>query len=259
MWACWFFYKLFRKIKTGYSPVILITGGTNTGKTCLGALLCEFLDLKINKRIWDPEKFTIFDMDQFSAKFLDAKRTPFLIAEASYDLNYDAWFSKANKFFDRIVTTQRVKENCYIMNVPVAKDLARRQRRKVDYLIDILYWKFARVYNVNVKRRELFGNEFKPYRMGEIVGYPLPNCFKELKKFDEQNKERINEEVHKEYYEETQKIEAKRRHDLRRFICPSCEYEWRPRVKYPKRCPSCQLKLKWKDLNEQERQNIIDN
>ena len=50
-------YKIFRKIinkmKYGYSPVVLMTGNPNAGKTCLGALLSEVIAYYFDGRALD--------------------------------------------------------------------------------------------------------------------------------------------------------------------------------------------------------------
>jgi predicted Zn-ribbon and HTH transcriptional regulator len=241
-WEFKIFRRIIQRMGMGYSPVVLITGPPNTGKTCLGALLSEVIEFHFKKREWDPETNCFFDMNELSYKLLDAKKTPILIAEAGYELAFDEWQSKYNKFFDKIVTTQRIMGNCYILNIPVAKDLARRQRRKCDFIFDVKWWGMSKCWEMRIKTREMVGNEFKTKYWGEIGGYPVPKCHKKLKQLDEDNKNRIRKELIQGIQEEKMKtIELK---ELKRtkFRC-TCGYEWSPRVKNPRRCPNCQKKI----------------
>lgn len=241
------FRKIIAKMRQGYSPVVLITGAPNAGKTCLGALLAEVIQFtfKGSYNPWDPEKNCFFDMNELSYKLIDAKKEAILIAEAGYDLSFDEWMSKCNKFFDKIVTTQRIMGNCYILNIPVAKDLARRQRRKIDFLFDVKYWGLAKVWQIKVKTREMIGNEFGGMYLGEIAGFPLPQCHKKLKELDEANKHRIRSELITDFQESETIEKEKRIMKKTRYKC-ECGYKWKPRVKNPKRCPECQVKLRIK-------------
>lgn len=254
-------YKIFRRIinkmRMGYSPVVLITGTPNSGKTCLGGLLSEVITFYFhgNQKPWNPEKNCFFDMNQLSFRLLDAKKQAILIAEAGYDLPFDEWQSKCNKFFDKIVTTQRIMGNCYILNIPIAKDLARRQRRKIDFLLDVKWWGMAKCWEMRIKTREMVGNEFKDKYWGEIYGYPVPKCHEKLKEMDEANKNRIRGELIEDIQEETLKVGRKKR----KLECQFCGYVWTPRTEKPRRCPECTLKLRIKTGGELEGVKEIEN
>jgi len=245
-WNYRVFRKIIKKMNMGYSPVVLITGNPNTGKTSLGALLSEVIHYYLHGKEWNPEKNCFFDMNELSKKLLNAKKQSILIAEAGYDLSFDEWASKVNKFFDKVVTTQRIMGNCYILNIPVAKDLARRQRRKVDFLFDVKYWGLSKVWEMKVKTRKMSGDEFGKFYWGEISGYPLPKCHEKLKELDEQNKNRIRKELVEGMAEEERIIELKKRPRVK-YKCPGCGHVWHPHKKNPKRCPDCQRRLRIKE------------
>lgn len=267
-WDFNIFRRIALKMKYGYSPVVLITGIPNTGKTALGGLISEVLTIRVQswlngnipkitqelspkeysllrrKYRWNPERNCFFDMNELSHKLLDAKKESILIAEAGYELSFDEWMNKFNKFFDRVITTQRVMGNCYILNIPVAKDLARRQRRKIDYQFDCKYWGYAKIWEIKIKTREMVGNEFNRIFRGAIRSYPLPSCWKKLQMRDEENKDRIRKELIEGMQMEYVDIGSER--IKRRMKCNNCGYNWTPTVQNPKRCPDCGIRLKLK-------------
>ena len=253
-WKFKIFRKIIQKMRWGYSPVVLVTGHPNAGKTMLGGLLAEAITWDLHRQPWNPKDYCFFDMNQLSYRLLNARKQAILIAEAGWDLSFDQWMSKCNRFFDKVVTTQRVMGNCYILNIPVAKDLARRQRRKVDFLFDVKRWGLAKVWEVKIKTREMAGNEFGGWYWGEISNYPLPKCYKLLKLLDEENKNRIRGELVTDFQEELKIEEIKKAKPKTKLRCGECGYEWIPRKKHPRRCPGCMRKLLFDDdqLSEKE-------
>jgi len=240
-WEFKVFKRILQKMRWGYSPVILMTGNPNVGKTALGGLISEVISFNFHNIPWNPEKYTFFDMNELSYKLLNVRKQCILIAEAGYDLSFDEWMKKASKFFDKVITTQRIMGNCYILNIPVAKDLARRFRRKIDFLFDVKRWGLAKVWEIKIKTREMVGNEFGGMYWGEISGYPLPRCWKQLKEMDEANKNRIRKELIDNFQQERKIEETKK--TIRKLRCGDCNYEWMPRTGHPRRCPNCQRRL----------------
>ncbi len=249
VWTCEFFKYCLYRAKKGYSIVILVTGIPNSGKTFLGGLLAEFIDFGLNREHWNPKEYCVFDMSQLSQRFINIKKKPILVAEAGYDLAFDTWQSPMSKFFDKILITQRTAGNCYILNIPVAKDLARRHRRKVDFQVDIRRLRHAIIWINAVRRRAMFGNEFKPRWFGEIIGYPKPKCSRILKKLDEENKNRIKADIEKSYKEYEIKVKKNEFENIR-YICPRCNNKWKPQKKFPKKCPQCNRPLKIKEIED---------
>lgn len=247
--------KIIWKMRRGYSPVILVVGPQNSGKTQLSGLVAETLHPLFNKGRWSPKDHLIFDMNVFSHKFLQSVKKIFVVAEAGFDLSFDQWFNKTNRFFDRIVTTQRVMGNCYILNIPVGKDLGRRHRRKLDYVFEVVrHGRFKAVIN-RVKRGIMSGDEFKSFYLEDYTNVPLPRCHREIDRLDKENKKRIREEIIGEFQEETKKqeiIKTEKKELPAKIICAKCNYEWAPKIKRPKRCPECAARLKYKENKKQD-------
>lgn len=248
--------KIINKMLHDYSPVILVVGPPNSGKTMLSAIMAEILYPIFNKgKEWDYKEYTVFDMNTLSHRFLKMRKTPIVIAEAGYELAFDQWFDKTNKFFDRIVTTQRVMGNCYFLNIPVGKDLARRHRRKINYILKVRgHGRFVAKIN-RIKDDIMSGNEFRPFYLEEYFGVPLPKCHKALKKLDDANKNVIREQIISDYQKEQ---EAKREYvETRepvysRITCIRCKHTWPPKTKHPIQCPRCGHRLRWGGEHKKE-------
>lgn len=235
--------KVIWKMHKGYSPVILCVGNPGSGKTMLSAKIAEVIHpIFNNKEQWPFKKYTVFDMNQFSYKFLDAKKKVFVIAEAGFDLTFDEWFNKTNRFFDKVITTQRVMGNCYILNIPIGKDLARRHRRKVNYVLKVTgHGTFEAILN-RVRSEAMTGDEFGPLWLEKYYGVSLPKCHEPLKKMDEENKENIRHKIVEEYQEDTKKKEAittLKRPVYKTITCAKCGHANIPRTAHPRHCPNC--------------------
>ena len=252
--------KIISKMHRGYSPVILAVGVQGTGKTMLSAKIAEDIHKVFHKGKWPCKEFTVFDMADFSYKFLNARKQTFVIAEAGFDLTFDEWFNKTNKFFDKIITTQRVMGNCYILNIPVGKDLGRRHRRKINYILKVKrHGQFDAIIN-RIKAEVMTGDEFKTFFLETYYHVPLPECFEELRKLDEDNKERIRTDLIAEYQEDQKKVaELKTMKKLipSKITCGNCDHAWTPKVPKPRACPLCFKRLKYSTTNDNKKELIV--
>ena len=258
------FRKIYKKLKIGDSVTVLVTGKPNAGKTMFGGLMGEVIHYRLHginnpAGKWNPKTNCFLDMNLLSYHLLDATDQAILIAEAGNELAYDVWSNKVNKFFDKILQTQRIMRNLYILNIPLAKDLAARHRRKVDFVVECRRgikklsnghynkYYFARWKQLNIDSSEMTRNEFKPsFIFGSIHKYPLPQCAEALREMDEENKHRIRKELIEEYQESVQKEKETETMKLthKNYKCGYCGYEWQPKKLNPRRCPECNKRLR---------------
>lgn len=239
--------NIVNKMKRGDSPVILIDGNPNAGKTVLGALICQEINFHFhNKDIWDPKKYAFWDIGRLAEEIDSIVKRPILIPEAGFDLAFDRWMSPANRFFDIILQTQRVLGNCYILNVPVNMDLAKRQRRKSHYRVFVKKHGFCIWYDLQKKSRKKYTKPEDGVRMGTFENYSHKDliCFEELRKLDEDNKERIREESKIIFKQKISKGKTYYNHK-----CETCGYTWTSWVEKPKKCANldCRKRLVFVD------------
>ncbi len=239
--------RIINRMKRGYSPVILLDGQPNSGKTVLSGLICQEIYYHFHKKSWPFEKLTFWDLDRLSDVIGKIHKSPILIPEAGYELAYDKWYSPHNRFYDIILQTQRVLGNCYIKNLPVDADLAKRHRRKTHYRVWVKGHGLCSWYDLQKRSRHKKVVPGGGVYMGTFRGYSHKDLkdWDKMRKLDEENKERILEKSRIKFKEDVKKGQAyaqRYKHE-----CGRCKYEWSSHVEKPRQCPNyeCRARLKF--------------
>ncbi|MGQ4876137.1 MAG: ATP-binding protein [Promethearchaeia archaeon] len=124
---------LYAKWKKGHSPLVLICGETNTGKSMTALKIAESLNPNFN-----PLENVFFGVLDFIRKLKKAKKEILIIDEAGYQLGSKEHYSLFNKVFHKVIQTQRYKNNIFIVVLPMALSLAKDHREMINLEIEML-------------------------------------------------------------------------------------------------------------------------
>ena len=137
------------KIKYGYSPMVCIVGDeTGIGKSRIGLRISELVYWRTYKKKWEMQKSVFFSMTKFKDNLFDTQGEIFIIEEAEIELGSDDWQSISNRWFSRIKDTQRIKGNIYIIILSMFMSLAKKHRRRINYIVDVKGRGFANFWKI---------------------------------------------------------------------------------------------------------------
>jgi len=179
------------KRKHGYSPLIVICGGTNQGKSMTALSLALELDKNFN-----VSTNLFVDIKDFILKVYNTEKQVFIIDEAKIFLDSARWWDEFNRDFGDIIATQRYKNNVYIVVLPIVKKLAKEHRNMIDVIIEMKRQGYAFTYLINRRWSEL--KEFELWRTftgAMYIKLPPENIIKQYKEIEAINKKQILEKM----------------------------------------------------------------
>ena len=130
----YFIYKLFKKIKEGFSPTIAICGSQRIGKSFVGNWLCYTMMCVMGK-IYDPTKSTFYEPVKAIEDLGEKEKEPLLIDEAGDVLDAREWYEQTHQALKSIINTQAYKTMMYIFISPFVIDIDKTFRKHFDFLI----------------------------------------------------------------------------------------------------------------------------
>jgi hypothetical protein len=120
-------------------PVIaLINGHGQIGKsTFLYHFANRILRIKTGnpKAIWDYKTYCARSAKQFVEIYDKSDNQIIALEEAGELLNFAEWWSVMNLVFGAISRTQGYKRNICLLITPHANDIAKQQKRKIDFIL----------------------------------------------------------------------------------------------------------------------------
>lgn len=173
--------KLFlrSKLEQGYSPIVVITGHTRGGKTCMALKLAEDID-----NDFDFKTSYYSEVTNFIMNIQNLKGRVCIIDEVGYQLSAMQWWTKINKVMNYILQTQGLRNVCYIFVLPHLEYLAKHIRRMLDVVGEMKNKGIMRVYFVQTFHSKLEGKKTYLYNVETLVNVPLPKCFDEFKEVE---------------------------------------------------------------------------
>ena len=182
------------KMKRGFSPMVCIVGDeTGIGKSRLGLRCSELIYWRTFNKKWEMNKHVFFSMTKFKDKLFNSEGKIFIIEEAEMELGSDDWQSISNRWFSRIKDTQRIKGNLYIIILPLFMALARKHRRRINYIVDVKARGYANFWKIKRNSAQLLGDEISKTFIGSVI-LREPDCDSEFEILDRINKQRIEKE-----------------------------------------------------------------
>lgn len=164
-----FLHYIKEKQAQGHSLLLLICGETGNGKSMGGLWVGHFF-----YKDFDVFKNLFFDVDKFLIHLATAEKESIIVDEGDKHLNYTEWWDNFNKAFHIAVSTQRYKNNLYIVILPLAKHLAGQHRDMADVLMVMVNPGVALCYIIKKKFGEFRDIQLKPRFVG-ILHLPMPD------------------------------------------------------------------------------------
>lgn len=134
-----FLIKLLKRLRAGYSPLILIVGKQRIGKSFIG-LYIAYVFMKMVGKEFKKDKlndFTFYDPIEAIIKLGDKELEPLIIDEAGSLLTKREWYKKSHIALDKIIQTQGYKTMLYIFISPFAIDIDKIFLKHFDFLIRV--------------------------------------------------------------------------------------------------------------------------
>ncbi len=152
-----FLIKIFKRIKKGYSPLLLIVGKQRVGKSFIAVyisyIFMEMLSKEFNPK--DISKFTFYDPIESIRRLNEKEKEPVIIDEAGSILTKREWYKKSHIALDKIIQTQGYKSNLYLFVSPFAIDIDKTFQKHFDFLIRVDDRGNFKVYQLFKKYDEL--------------------------------------------------------------------------------------------------------
>ena len=131
-----FLHKLFRKLKAGYSQLIIICGQQRIGKSFIGVWLC-YLYMALQNKDYDPTMHTFYDPIKSIEGLGNIDREAQLIDEAGSILTKREWFKKTHIALDRIIQTQGYKTMLWVFVSPFTSDIDKTFQKHFDFQLRV--------------------------------------------------------------------------------------------------------------------------
>lgn len=132
----YFLSKILKRIKAGYSPLILICGNQRKGKSFIGVWLC-YTFMKMMDKDYNPIKNTFYDPVKAVDDLGDVNKEAWLIDEAGSIVHRREWYKKTNIALDKIIQTQAYKTMLYIFISPFASDIDKTFHKHFDFIFRV--------------------------------------------------------------------------------------------------------------------------
>jgi len=132
----YFIYKLFRRLKLGYSPTVAICGSQRIGKSMIGVWLC-YIMMKLLGKEYDPTTNTFYEPIKAIEDLGNKEKEPLLIDEAGDVLDAREWYEQTHQALKSIINTQAYKTMMYIFISPFVIDIDKTFRKHFDFLIRV--------------------------------------------------------------------------------------------------------------------------
>lgn len=133
----YFLTQLFKKIKNGYSPSVVIVGCQRGGKSFVGLWLAIFFS-KLFEKEWDMKSNTFYEPEKLIGSYENKYHEALLCDEAGDIMDYTEWYTQTTKAINSIINTQAFRGNLYIFVTPFYGHVVKRVRIHFDFLIKML-------------------------------------------------------------------------------------------------------------------------
>ncbi len=170
-----------KKMKRGYSPIILICGKQRSGKSFIALWIARLIMLHLHKKKFNPKTHVFFDPLKAIIEIDNIEKQPIIIDEAGVLLHSGEWWEKLHIAFDKVIQTQGYKCNCYIFVLPFATDLDKKFRKHIDYQVLMRRRGYFSVFEFIKKYGEM-RSEIRSYKriLKENVSVTLDKVPKDL-------------------------------------------------------------------------------
>lgn len=239
------------KLKNGFSPMIAVVGDeTGIGKTRYTSRCAELIYWRTYKQVWHPKGNMFFQLSSFKDELFNATGRVFQLEETEIELGSDEWNTIQNKWFSRIKDTQRIKGNLYFIVAPMMMAIAKKHRRRINWIIDVKHRGFANWYKIKKYSANLLGDDLSKMYIGSVV-LSKPDCELEIDILDRDNKKRIETEQSEQYDKEIEynkKVREAKIIKINKVLGIDQEENKEKIFKYEYKCHECKFIIKSNEL-----------
>ncbi len=131
-----FLYKLFSRIKRGYTQLVVICGQQRVGKSFVGIYL-SYMFMELQKKEYDPTDHTFYDPIKSIESLGKRNKEPILVDEAGSLLTKREWYKKTHIALDKMIQTQGYKTMLYIFISPFTSDIDKTFLKHFDFQLRV--------------------------------------------------------------------------------------------------------------------------
>ena len=188
--------QLLKKVKNGFSPIILICGERRIGKSLLALFVAWKYCLFVSKE-FDFRKHTFYDSIRAIKELKNMDHEPMLIDEAADILDPMEWFTKTQRALKSMINTQAYKGMVFIFISPFYVDVAAHIRRHFDFCLYVTArgrfkaYRYVKKFNATETKKCVLSYFLDDLgiRMSDLP----KNLYEDYKTYSDGEKEKIRE------------------------------------------------------------------
>ena len=201
-----FEYQLYKKIKNGFSPIVMICGEQRIGKSAYALHICNDYSQFMYEEDFDYKKYSFYDTEKVIEEMPNMRKRVILIDEGGESLDYLDWYEKIAKAMRSMINTQGFRGNLYIIINPFVVEILKNIRKHFNFKILVVdrgyvkIWKYVKRHYAEKQDKASYP-VFLDYLRFKMSLLP-PGMYKGYKGFSEAEKgkmitKRLNETKHK--------------------------------------------------------------
>ena len=177
-WVHPIFAKLVNMINNGITPVVFICGQQRYGKSKLGAYISYMLHNKLNvlEGDLDFKNQLIYSEVEYLASILGFRRKARILDEAEEYLNSYEHYTTQVRSVASSIRTLSILENIEIIISPNTKNISKRIREHIDFIISMEKKQYAKVTRIIPKKDKLnsrgYDNRYIRYPFWKVPDLP---------------------------------------------------------------------------------------
>ena len=190
-----FEFQLYKKIKNGYSPIIMICGEQRIGKSAYALSLCNNFSNFMYEEDFNFKKYSFYDTERVLVEMGDMVKRVILIDEGGESMDYLDWYEKIAKAMRSMINTQAFRGNVYVIINPFVVEILKNIRKHFNfkcYVIDrgqVKIWKYIKKHHAEKQEKASYPIflDSITFKLSDIP----KGMFEGYKEFSESEKEKI--------------------------------------------------------------------
>lgn len=146
-------HHLYRKIKNGYSPLIIISGEQGIGKSTLALKVCNDYCQFMRRENFDFKKYSFYNTNDVIKEMGKITNMPILIDEAGEFADYLDWYKKTARSLRSMINTQRFRGLMYVFISPFVVEILKSIRKHFHFKLVVVSkgrykaWKYMKKFH----------------------------------------------------------------------------------------------------------------
>lgn len=192
-----FEYQLYKKIKNGFSPIIMICGEQRIGKSAYALHICNNFSQFMYEEDFNFKKYSFYDTERVIEEMENMNKRVILIDEGGESLDYLDWYERIAKAMRSMINTQAFRGNLYVIINPFVVEILKNIRKHFNFkchVVDRGYvkiWKYVKKHHAEKQDKASYP-VFLDYMRFKLSDIPS-GMYEDYKAFSEAEKEIIRE------------------------------------------------------------------